>query len=93
MSTKKQSQNPQRETAPGSVTGAPPQPPRKTKQAMLLELIGREEGATLEELTSVTEWLPHTTRAAITGLRKRGHDVQCKRLDGFSRYMVGSSDQ
>ena len=75
----------------GNVT--PPQPQRRTKQSLLLELIGREGGATLEELTSVTEWLPHTVRAAISGLRKRGHGVRCERIDGVSRYIVGNSNQ
>jgi hypothetical protein len=93
MSTKKQNQSPQGKPAPESVIDTPPQPQRRTKQALLLELIGREGGATLEELTSATGWLAHTTRAAITGLRKRGHDVRCERIDGVSRYMVGSSDQ
>ena len=93
MSNKQKVQEPQGEPAPESVIDTPPQPHRRTKQSLLLELIGREGGATLEELTSVTGWLPHTTRAAITGLRKRGHDVQCQRLDGVSRYMVGSRDQ
>ena len=64
---------------------------RQTKQALLLELIRREEGATLEELTSATTWLPHTARAAITGLRKRGHDISCTRIDGVSRYVIGSA--
>ncbi len=93
MSTKKHGLSPQSEPAPLSATEAPPQPQRRTKLALLLELIGGEEGATLEELTSMTGWLPHTTRAAITGLRKRGHDVQCKRVDGVSGYVVGSGDQ
>ncbi len=53
MSTKKQDQSPQGEPAPENVTS--PQPQRRTKQSLLLELIGREGGATLEELTSVTE--------------------------------------
>ena len=93
MSTKKQDQCPQGEPAPKSVIDTPPQPQRRTKQALLLELVGRKGGATLEELTSETGWLPHTTRAAITGLRKRGHDVQCQRLDGVSRYTVGGSSE
>ena len=93
MSPKKQDQSPPGEPAPESVIDTPPQPQRRTKQALLLELIGRERGATLEELTSLTEWLPHTTRAAITGLRKRGHNVRCERIDGVSRYTVGKSDQ
>jgi hypothetical protein len=32
----------------------------------------RAKGATLDELVKATDWLPHTTRAALTGLRKRG---------------------
>ncbi len=93
MSTKKQDQSPQSEPAPESVIDPQTQAQRRTKQALLLELIGREGGATLEELTSVSGWLPHTTRAAITGLRKRGHDVRCQRVDGVSRYTVGRSNK
>ena len=66
------------------------EPERKTKQALLLEIISRDGGASLEELTSATGWLPHTVRSAITGLRKRGHDVQCQRTDGTRRYTIGS---
>ena len=61
---------------------------RQTKPERLLALMGREGGATREELTSATGWLPHTVRAAITGLRKRGHDIRCKRKDGATRYVV-----
>jgi hypothetical protein len=68
----------------------PPKPEARTKQALLLELIGRSGGAALEELTSATEWLPHTVRAALTGLRKRGHDIRRVRIEGVSRYFVGS---
>jgi hypothetical protein len=68
-------------------------PARKTKLSLFLDLISREEGATLKELTSATEWQPHTARAAITGLRKRGHEISCKRADGITRYSVGSSAQ
>ncbi len=93
MPSKKQDQDPQCEPAPESVIDTPPQPQRKSKQALLLELIGRGEGTTLEQLTSATGWLLHTVRAAITGLRKRGHDVQCQRVDGVSRYTVGGSSK
>jgi hypothetical protein len=59
----------------------------------LLELISREEGATLEELTSATAWQPHTARAAVTGLRKRGHEIQCERMDGITSSLVGRNEQ
>jgi hypothetical protein len=34
-------------------------------------LLQRDHGATLTVLIAATDWLPHTTRAALTGLRKR----------------------
>ena len=50
-----------------------------TKLARILELLQRDCGATLEELIAATDWLPHTTRAALTGLRKRGCAVTIDR--------------
>ena len=50
-----------------------------TKLARVLELLQRDCGATLEELIAATDWLPHTTRAALTGLRKRGCAVTIDR--------------
>jgi hypothetical protein len=50
-------------------------PARATKSALVLDLLKREGGATLAELVAATGWLPHTTRAALTGLRKKGHAI------------------
>ena len=36
---------------------------------------------TLAKLVAATGWLPHTTRAALTGLRKRGYAVGIDRDD------------
>jgi hypothetical protein len=36
-------------------------------------MLSRPDGATLEALVKTTGWLPHTTYAALTGLRKRGY--------------------
>jgi len=46
-----------------------------SKIGTVLSLLQREEGATLDEMVAATGWLPHTTRAALTGLRKKGHAV------------------
>jgi hypothetical protein len=46
------------------------------KLALLLEAVARPEGATLDDLTAASGWLPHTTRAALTRLRQRGYDVR-----------------
>jgi hypothetical protein len=49
--------------------------------ALAVGLIRRDHGATLAELVAATGWLPHTTRAALTGLRKRGYAVTIDRSD------------
>jgi len=42
----------------------------------VLDAIERVSGATIEDLSIATGWLPHTTRAAITRLRQRGFDIR-----------------
>lgn len=49
---------------------------RVSKTSAVLSLLRREEGATLADLIAATDWLPHTTRAALTGLRKRNHAIE-----------------
>ena len=46
-----------------------------TKSAAVIALLSRPDGATLAELIAATGWLPHTTRAALTGLKKKGHVI------------------
>ena len=43
-----------------------------TKRAQIIALLSRRHGATLDDLIAATGWLPHTTRAALTGLRQSG---------------------
>ena len=62
--------------------------PRPTKSAQVLALLRREEGATLDELVAATGWLPHTTRAALTGLRKKGHAIDRGKRDEATCYRV-----
>jgi len=70
-------------------TGEPPaQEPRTTKAAAILAMLQREAGATLPELIAVTGWLPHTTRAALTGLRKKGHAIERFKRDEASCYRI-----
>jgi hypothetical protein len=54
-------------------------PRRGTKIARVIELLQRDHGANLDELIAATGWLPHTARAALTGLRHRGYDVRLER--------------
>ena len=48
----------------------------------MIDLLQRSDGATIPTLIEATGWLPHTTRAALTGLRKRGYAVVRERVDG-----------
>ena len=67
---------------PNSGVASTPTSPRSgTKIARVIELLQRCDGATLAELVAGSGWLPHTTRAALTGLRKRGYVVTIDRAD------------
>lgn len=65
-------------------------PPRTgSKLAMAMALLQRPDGASIDDLTAMTGWLPHTTRAALTGLRKRGITIErSKRADGTTAYRI-----
>ena len=65
-----------------------------TKQARVIELLSREHGATLDDLIVATGWLPHTTRAALTGLRRKRYALErSKDADGRTVYRIaGRSD-
>jgi threonine dehydrogenase-like Zn-dependent dehydrogenase len=63
-------------------------PPKPQKTEKVLEFLKRTEGATLDDLVEATGWLPHTTRAALTGLKKKGHTIERTKVDGVSRYAV-----
>lgn len=64
---------------------------KTTKTDSVVALLKRKQGATLEDLTEATGWLPHTTRAAMTGLRKKGHTIERTTVDGVSRYAIASA--
>jgi Protein of unknown function (DUF3489) len=70
-------------------------PPREgSKLASLMALLRRPEGATIDVLTKATDWLPHTTRAAITGVRKRGYSVVLDRsAEGASVYRLSNPQE
>ena len=61
---------------------------RPTKIASVVALLQHESGATLAVLVEKTGWLPHTTRAALTGLRKKGHAIEKGSRDGVTSYSI-----
>jgi hypothetical protein len=69
-------------------------PREGSKLASLIALLRRSEGATIDALTKATGWLPHTTRAAITGVRKRGYSVVLDRgAEGASVYRLSDPQE
>ena len=66
----------------------PSAPRATTKSSIVVDLLQRPEGATLTELVEATGWLPHTTRAALTGLRKKGHVVEKTKRDDATCYRI-----
>ena len=58
----------------------------ESKAARIVAMMQREEGATLAEMVATTGWLPHTTRAAMTGLKRKGHTITSIKMDGVRRY-------
>ena len=65
-----------RATTAGNAESSSAQVRAGSKQATIVKLMSRPKGATLDEMIEATEWLPHTTRAALTGLRKRGFALE-----------------
>lgn len=72
--------------APDSKPAAPVAPP--SKQAEVLALLQRPQGATLEEMVAATGWLTHTTRAMLTGFKKKGHALESDKTDEVRRYRI-----
>ena len=64
-------------------------PRGSTKRAMLIGMLERPEGASVAEIGQRLGWLPHTVRAAFTGLRHAGREVtRSKAATGQSVYRL-----
>ena len=54
-----------------TATADKPTPRTGTKQAQMIELLRRPEGATVEQIAAATGWQHHTIRGAISGALKK----------------------
>lgn len=68
-------------------------PHRTTKKALLIKLLGPKSGADLKSLSDKLGWQPHTTRAAMSGLRKAGYVVATQKgaSGGPAKYRILSA--
>lgn len=54
-----------------------------SKQAKLIEMLRRPEGASIAEVVAALQWQPHTVRGAIAGALKKklGLKVESEKVD------------
>ena len=63
--------------------------PRPSKQSMIATMLRQKGGAPLADLMTATGWQSHSVRAALTGLRKAGHQIERQRdAAGATRYRL-----
>ncbi len=58
-----------------------------SKQAQLIEMLKRPDGATIEEIVKKFDWQAHTVRGAIAGALKKklGLKVESEKVEGRGR--------
>ena len=61
--------------------------PRQTKQQIMIDLLRRPGGASIEEIAAATGWQSHTVRGAMSGALKKklGLEITSQKLDGRGR--------
>nr|CRH06147.1 conserved protein of unknown function [Candidatus Magnetococcus massalia] len=66
------------------------QPRENSKQAMVIALMRRPEGASLEQIIEATSWSKNTIRGAISGSLKKklGLNVTREKVDGITTYRI-----
>jgi hypothetical protein len=79
------------DTAHGPTTPATPAQGRKTregtKQALIISMLGRPEGASIAEIAEASGWLSHTIRGMIAGSLKKklGLTIASDKVEGRGR--------
>ena len=63
-----------------------PKPEKKTDK--LIVLLKHDGGASLDDITGATGWLPHSARAMLTALRKKSFKLDKAKVDGVTRWSI-----
>jgi hypothetical protein len=66
---------------------------KTSKQTLVVQMLSAKHGTTVDALVAATGWLPHTTRAVLTGLRKRGFRIERDKPEGAraSTYRIAAA--
>lgn len=63
----------------------PKQAKPSSRSSLVPQILRRPGGAAIAPIVPATGWLPHTTRAALTGLKKKGHEITSEKAEGEER--------
>ncbi|WP_374524601.1 DUF3489 domain-containing protein [Sphingopyxis sp.] len=75
-------------THAANAAGSPAEPCTTTKTARLLAMLRAPAGASTEEIGEALGWQQHTVRAALTGLRKKGHAIMRGKQVSVTTYRI-----
>lgn len=64
------------------------QPPPLIKSATVITAMSEATGTTLDEICRITSWQPHSARAFLSGLRKKGYNILKTSRDGAACYHI-----
>ena len=84
-----------RKVAVGTRSRTTPASRKQTKQQACIDLLSRQEGATIEELQAATGWQQHSVRGFLAGAvkKKLGLTLLSEKPDaGPRRYRIASAD-
>ena len=86
----KQRGRPKNAYAETAATPAPRKTRDDTKQAQLIAMLRRREGATIAQIVAATGWQPHTVRGAFAGALKKklGLTVTSEKVEGTRVYRI-----
>ena len=59
-----------------------------SKVEAVIALLETGQGTTLNDIIERTSWQPHTARAMLSGLKKKGNNIQLEKVSGISRYRI-----
>jgi hypothetical protein len=74
--TRKSTRTRKTTAAPAAATVPKTSPRPATKKARLIARLQNPRGVDVATLSAEFGWQPHSTRAALTGLRKEGHTIE-----------------
>jgi hypothetical protein len=82
-----------RRSAPKGAKKAPAPQTKTTKQDLILALLRRQDGASIDEIVAATDWQPHSARGFLFGAvkKRRGIDVISEKgTDDVRRYYIAA---